>query len=132
MEYRRKQIRGRWNQHLGGIKKKQSQGKGRLTKGEYVIKTLGLSRSLVAKLWNSQGLQNDHELLMVEDTHLLCLKHLGDNLALITPKEGARLEDVLKSEWFVEYFKSVVKWSPEEISGHRLMWLRINEVPLSV
>jgi len=62
------------------------------------------------------------------------VRYLGDNLVLLTPKEGERLEEIIKlnNEWFTSLFEVIEPWSESLVVDHRLVWARCYGVPFSL
>ena len=62
------------------------------------------------------------------------LRFLGDNLILLTPKEGERMEDLfeLNKEWFLSLFGSIEPWSAKYVVDHKIVWVRCFGVPITL
>jgi len=59
---------------------------------------------------------------------------MGDNMVLLTPKEGLWMEDIVKlnKDWFVSVFEDVEPWSESYVASHKLVWVRCYGLPLSL
>ena len=62
------------------------------------------------------------------------VRFMGDNMVLLTPKEGDHMEDIIKlnKDWFVSVFKDVEPWSEACVANHRLVWVRCYGLPISL
>jgi len=62
------------------------------------------------------------------------VRSLGDNLALLTPREGENMEELvqLNKEWFDSVFLSIVPWSAAQVVNHRVVWVRCFGLPISL
>jgi len=60
------------------------------------------------------------------------LRFMGDNLVLLTPMYGERLEETiqLNNEWFGSLFISVEPWSETYVAGHKVVWVRCYGLPI--
>jgi len=58
--------------------------------------------------------------------NMIKVRYLGDNLTLLTPREGESMEDLLKlnKEWFESVFEIVDPWLEDYIAGHKIVWVR--------
>jgi len=54
------------------------------------------------------------------------VRYMGDNLALLTPREGECMEDLIKlnKEWFESVFDNIEPWSKSHVAGHKIVWVR--------
>ena len=61
------------------------------------------------------------------------VRYLGDNLALLTPREGERLDEIiaLNKQWFESVFESIEPWSDALVAGHKITWVRCYGLPIS-
>jgi len=59
-------------------------------------------------------------------------RFLGDNLVLLTPREGEAMEDIMKLNkgWFDSSFSSVSPWSFNCGASHIIVWVRCFGLPL--
>jgi len=59
---------------------------------------------------------------------------MGDNLVLLTPKDGDRMEDIIKhnNEWFVSLFYDIEPWSESHVAEHKIVWVRCYGIPLTL
>jgi len=62
------------------------------------------------------------------------LRFMGDNLVLLTPKDGDRMDDIIKlnNEWFVSLFDDTEPWSESCVAGHKIVWVRCYGIPLTL
>ena len=58
--------------------------------------------------------------------NMIKVRYLGDNLALLTPRDGESMEDLLKlnKEWFESFFEIIDPWSEDYVAGHKIVWVR--------
>ncbi len=59
-------------------------------------------------------------------------RFLGDNLVMLTPREGEVMEDILEDnkEWFESVFSEVKPWSVSSSADHKLVWVKCYGLPL--
>jgi len=59
-------------------------------------------------------------------------RFLGDNLVMITPREGEVMEVIMKNnkEWFDVVFTDVKPWSLDSGASHKSVWVKCYGVPL--
>ncbi|ESW12629.1 hypothetical protein PHAVU_008G128800 [Phaseolus vulgaris] len=59
---------------------------------------------------------------------------MGDNLALLTPKEGETMVELIKlnREWFDSIFVSIKPWSVARLASHKEVWVRCYVLPISL
>jgi len=62
------------------------------------------------------------------------VRYMKDNMVLLTPKEGMRMEDIVKlnKDWFVSVFEDVESSSESYVASHKLVWVRCYGLPLSL
>jgi len=62
------------------------------------------------------------------------LTFMGDNLVLLMPKDGDRMEDIIKlnNEWFVSLFYDIKPWSESHVAEHKIVWVRCYGTPLTL
>jgi len=62
------------------------------------------------------------------------LRFLGDNLVLLTPREGERMEEIFKlnKEWFLSLFVNIEPWSAKYEVDHKIAWVRCYGVPVTL
>jgi len=60
------------------------------------------------------------------------LRYMGDNLVLLTPKNGERMEEVIRpnKEWFVSIFEDIEPWSDTYEADHKIVWIRCHKLPV--
>jgi len=61
------------------------------------------------------------------------VRFLGDSLALLNPREGENMGDIIKlnREWFDNFFTSIKPWSVSSVADHKIVWVRCYGLPLS-
>jgi len=74
------------------------------------------------------------EEFIVGGMDMVRVRYLGDNLTLLTPREGERLEDIiaLNKQWFESVFESIEPWSDALVAGHKITWVRCYGLPISM
>ena len=65
---------------------------------------------------------------------MIKVRPMGDNLVLLTPKEGESMEDIIKlnKSWFTSVFEAIEPWSTSVVATHRLVWARCYGLPISL
>jgi len=60
------------------------------------------------------------------------VRSLGDNLALLTPREGVNMKELidLNKAWFESVFQKIEPWTEESVAEHRVVWVRSYGLPL--
>ena len=60
------------------------------------------------------------------------VRFLGDNLALLTPREGQNMKELinLNKVWFESVFQKIETWTEESATEHRVVWVRCYGLPL--
>jgi len=55
--------------------------------------------------------------------HKIKMRFLGDKLALMTPREGENIGDIIKPnrEWFDNFFTSIKPWSVFSVVDHKIV-----------
>jgi len=63
---------------------------------------------------------------------MIKVRYLGDNLALLTPREGENMDDLIKlnKEWFESVFNNVEPWLEAHVAGHKIVWVRCYDLPI--
>ena len=66
--------------------------------------------------------------------NMIKVRYMGDNLALLTPREGESMEDLitLNKEWFDSVFDVINHWSETHVAGHKIVWVRCYGLPVSL
>ncbi|KAK8469885.1 hypothetical protein PHAVU_004G009401 [Phaseolus vulgaris] len=66
--------------------------------------------------------------------NMVKVRSLGDNLALLTPREGESMKELVKlnKEWFDSIFISIKPWSTESVATHKVVWVRCFGLPISL
>jgi len=62
------------------------------------------------------------------------VRYLGDNLALLTPLEGDRMEELIRlnKDWFDRFFEIINPRSKSFVVGHKIVWARSYGLPISL
>jgi len=93
-----------------------------------------LARSAVG--WMSPDLAFDslNEEFVKGGMSMVKVRFMGDNLVLLTPKEGERMEEIIKlnKEWFVSLFVNIEPWSVKFEVGHKIAWVRCYGIPVTL
>ena len=63
---------------------------------------------------------------------MIKVRYMGDNLVLLTPKEGERMDDIIKLNniWFTSVFEDIKPWSESYVAGHKIVWARYFGLPI--
>ena len=74
------------------------------------------------------------EEFIVGGMNMVKVRYLGDNMALLTPTEGERMEDVigLNKLWFESFFEAIEPWTDACVVGHKITWVRCYGLPISL
>ncbi|XP_068503604.1 uncharacterized protein [Phaseolus vulgaris] len=66
--------------------------------------------------------------------NMVKVRYLGDNMALITPNQGARVEDIIRTnkQWFESVFEAVEPWTDAHVARHKIIWVRCYGLPISL
>jgi len=62
--------------------------------------------------------------------NMILARNMRDNLVLLTLKEGKLVDQ--NKKWFEGLFQSIVPCSEKEMLGKKILWVRINGLPLSL
>jgi len=62
------------------------------------------------------------------------VRFLGDNLSLLTPKEGVVFETFYSDnqQWVDSVFVSIKPWTPDFVVDHKRVWVRCYGLPLAL
>lgn len=65
---------------------------------------------------------------------MIRVRSMGDNYALLTPREGDTMEELiqLNREWFDNIFVRMEPWSAAFATNHRVVWVRCFGLPISL
>ena len=65
---------------------------------------------------------------------MIKVRYLGDNLAMLTPREGDSMENLiyLNKDWFESVFDNINPWSENHVAGHKIVWVRCYGIPISL
>ena len=65
---------------------------------------------------------------------MIKVRFLGDNLVLLTPKGGERMDDLIKhnKEWFESFLEVIDTWSESLVVDHKISWVRCYGLPFSL
>ena len=91
-----------------------------------------MEKSVVGQLKEGMDFDQLSEDLVKEGLNRLRARKLGDNLILLTPREGEKAKDIIKdnNEWFDNVFTSIKSWMTSCVADHKLMWLRCYGISL--
>jgi len=89
-------------------------------------------KSFVGKLGDGMDFDKLGEEIVKGGMSMVRARFLGDNLVLLTPREGEAMEDIMKLNkgWFDSVFTSVSPWSLNCGASHRIVWVRCFGLPL--
>ncbi|XP_068503600.1 uncharacterized protein [Phaseolus vulgaris] len=93
-----------------------------------------MSNSYVGKLDVGIDFDKLGEELVKGGMSMVMARFMGDNLVLLTPREGEAMENIMKlnKRWFKSMFSSVSPWSFRNRASHRIVWVRCYGLPLPV
>jgi len=65
---------------------------------------------------------------------MIKVRYLGDKLAMLTPRVGESLEDLIKlnKAWFDSVFDSIDPWSENYVADHKIVWVRCYDLPITL
>ncbi|KAK8466691.1 hypothetical protein PHAVU_008G145700 [Phaseolus vulgaris] len=83
-----------------------------------------LASSAVGWMSSSMSFDTLNEEFVKGGMSRIKLRFMGDNLMLLTPKDGDRMEDIFKlnNEWFVVLFDDIKPWSESHVVEHKIVW----------
>ena len=89
-------------------------------------------KSVVGQLKEGMSVDQVGEELVKEGLHKLRARSLGDNLILLTPREGEHARDIIRDnkDWFDSFFLSIKPWMVSCVADHKLTWVRCYGLPL--
>lgn len=66
--------------------------------------------------------------------NMVRVRSLGDNLALLTPREDENMKEFvqLNREWFDSIFISIEPWTATCVVNHKVVWVRCFGLPISL
>jgi len=69
-----------------------------------------------------------------EGLNMVTVRFMGDSMALLTPKGGERMHDILNQNkaWFDRLFETIAPWSESITAEHKIIWARCFGLPLSL
>jgi len=93
-----------------------------------------MEKSLVGKYNEDMDFEQLGEEFVRGGMNIVRVRSLGDNLALLIPREGENMEELvhLNREWFDSVFISIMPWSAAQIVNHRVVWVRCFGLPISL
>jgi len=91
-----------------------------------------MEMSAVGKLRDDKNVDQLEEELVTRGMNMLRVRVLGDNLVMLTPREGEKMENIIKvnSEWVDSVFESIKPWSISSGPSHKSVWVRCYGLPL--
>ncbi|KAK8470298.1 hypothetical protein PHAVU_004G105300, partial [Phaseolus vulgaris] len=89
-------------------------------------------KSFVGKLGEGMDFEKLGEELVKGGMAAMRARLLGDNLVMLTPREGEAMEDLMKLNkwWFDSFFSSISPWTSNCGASHRSVWVRCYGLPL--
>jgi len=95
---------------------------------------LWMEKSLVGQYNADMDFEQLGEEFVRGGMNMVRVRSLGDNLALLTPREGEDMEELvqLNREWFDSVFLSIVPWSAAHVVNHKVVWVRCFGLPISL
>lgn len=84
-----------------------------------------MERSVVSQFKEDISFDQVGEEFVKGGLNMLRVRYLGDNLALLTPKEGEDMEALLSynKEWFNRVFNSIKPWTLTFVTDHKCVWV---------
>ena len=69
-----------------------------------------------------------------EGLNMVTVRFMGDSMALLTPKGGERMHDILNQNkaWFDRLFETIAPWFESITAEHKIIWARCFGLPLSL
>ena len=88
--------------------------------------------SFIGKLGEGMDFDKPGEEIMKGGMSMVRARYMGDNLVLLSPREGGAMENIMKLNkgWFESVFSSVSPWSFSSGASHRIVWVRCDGLPL--
>ncbi|XP_068474729.1 uncharacterized protein [Phaseolus vulgaris] len=92
-----------------------------------------MEKSVVGKLKDGMNFDQLGEEFLKGGLNRIRVRFLGDNLALVTPREGENMRDIIKlnKQWFDSFFTSIKPWSVSSVADHKIVWVRCYGLPFS-
>jgi len=93
-----------------------------------------MKRSVVGQFKDVICFDQLGEELVKGGMNMLRARYLGDNLALLTPKEGEDMEALISynKDWFDSVFVSMQPLTEATVADHRNVWVRCYGLPISL
>lgn len=93
-----------------------------------------LERSYVGELWDISQAHALQEQLVLMGACTIQVRTMGDNLVLLTGKEGKQIYYLIANEqdWNKEHFSNFEPWSPLFVPRNRVVWLKCEGIPLNL
>jgi len=91
-----------------------------------------MSTSVVGRMVSDLDFVSLSEEFVKGGMSMIKVRYLGDNFVLLTPREGERMEDIIKlnKSWFTSVFEDLEPWSASFVASHKLVWARCYGLPL--
>jgi len=63
---------------------------------------------------------------------MIRVRSVGDNLALLTPREGENMKELIKLNrvWFDSLFVSLKPWTKMVVASHKVVWVKCYGLPI--
>jgi len=93
-----------------------------------------MKRSVVGQLKEGIWFDQLGEELVKGGMNMVRARYMGDNLVLLTPKEGVAMEALIlhNKDWFDSVFVSTQPWTETIVADHRVVWTRCYGLPISL
>ena len=93
-----------------------------------------MKSSVVGHCIAGLGFEQLEEEFVKGGLNMVKVRSLGDNLALLTAREGENMEELIKvnREWFDSLFESIEPWTVSRVTGHKEVWVRCYGLPISL
>ncbi|KAK7335224.1 hypothetical protein VNO80_27001 [Phaseolus coccineus] len=100
----------------------------RVKKGKEKMEWRGVVGFIVADLSYNEL----YEEFIVGGMDMVKVRYLGDNMALLTPREGERMDDIIRlsKQWFESVFEAIEPWSVAHVAGHKITRVRCFGLPI--
>jgi len=91
-----------------------------------------MSNSIVGRMVPDLNFTSLCEEFIKGGMSMIKVRYMGDNLVLLSPKEGERMEDIIKlnNRWFTSMFEDLELWFVSCVVDHRLAWARCYGIPI--
>jgi len=93
-----------------------------------------MERSGIGQFKDDLSFEQVEEEVLKGGLNTMQVRFLGDNFALLTPKEGMDMEALCldNQQWFDSVFVNIKPWKPTFAVDHKRVWVRCYGLPLSL